>query len=180
MRAQSKYLTPKHKESLIKFYSGKTLFGINLERAEIIDEGDGICRSCMVEEFGLEVEDHLRHAVYECPTVTNIRLQVLHEFELQNETLSFNIGSIVLNQMPSDENRSINTLVNTIWSMLIAEVLDYHQSKKIPRTDLIISQIKENFRTILRNKPTSEISLTLKSRNLIKMLNSGFSPHEVS
>ena len=121
----------------------------------------------------------LGHPLYECPTVTDIRLQVLHEFELQNEVLSQNIGSIVLNTMPTNENRSINTLINTIWSMLLAEILDYHQAKKVPRTDLIISQIKEQFRTILRNKPGSEISLVLKSRNLIRMLNSGFSPHDV-
>ena len=170
---------PKTKETLIKYYAGKTLFGINLERAGIIDEDEGICHNCMIEEFGLEIDDHQRHAVYECPTVTNIRLQILHEFELQNENLSQNIGSIVLNTMPTNENRSINTLINTLWSMYLAEILDYHQEKKVPRADLIISRIKEKFRTILRNKPGSEISLILKTRNLIKMLNSGFSPHDV-
>ena len=144
---QSKYLMPKTKETLIKYYAGKTLFGINLERDGIIDEDEGICNNCMIEEFGLEIDDHQRHAVYECPTVTNIRLQILHEFELQNENLSQNIGSIVLNTMPTNENRSINTLINTLWSMYLAEILDYHHEKKVPRADLIISRIKEKFRT---------------------------------
>ena len=41
----SKYLMPKVKDTLIKYYNGKTMFNINKERAGILDDEEGICLS---------------------------------------------------------------------------------------------------------------------------------------
>ena len=175
--AHSQYLTPKQKETLIKFFHGKTLFRINQVRAGFIDEDEGHCVNCYVEEYGQEIDEYLRHAVYLCPTIIYIRRQILHEFELELENIPLNIGCVILGTNMIGENRTLNIIVNTIWSLALSMILEQNQLKKVPRADIIIGQIKDALNTIVKVKPASELSICLKTRNLIRVLNSGFSPH---
>ena len=74
----------------------------------------------------------LQHAVYLCPSIIYIRRQIIHEFELEMENITLNIGCVILGTNMIGENRTLNILVNTIWSLSLALILDHNQHKKIP------------------------------------------------
>ena len=58
-------------------------------------------------------------------------------------------------------------------------ILDCNQQTRVPRADLIIGSLKETFKQIIRVKPNSELTAVLKSRNLERLLSSGYSPHDL-
>ena len=153
----SKYLTPGAREILSRFYHGKTLFGNQLLRAGIVE--DGICRSCK-KENKKSVPESLLHATYECSTVEYIYRQILYEFELQSENLPLNSGSVVLSTvLDSTKGARLNLseLINLVWSMALDGVLSARNAKLTPRADIIITNIKHSLLSVVKYKPKSNI-----------------------
>ena len=113
----SKYLTPGARDILSHFYHGKTLFGNQLFRAGMVE--DGMCRSCK-KENKLKVIESLLHATYECNSVEYIYRQILSEFALDVENLPLNSGSVVLSTVLDSTQGSRldqSELMNLMWSM---------------------------------------------------------------
>ena len=72
----------------------------------------------------------------------------------------------------SVENLRVLEFINTIWSITLARVLELNNKKKIPQIDLIIGHIKDSLRRILALMSNSNVAITLKNRDLIKLFNS--------
>ena len=53
-------------------------------------------------------------------------------------------------------------------------ILTARNAKLTPRADIIINYIKTSLIHVVKVKPASTVTECLKSRNLIKVLNSGF------
>ena len=74
-------------------------------------------------------------------------------------------------------NRNLSDLINLIWSIATNEILIANKANKTPRADIIISTIKGVLKHIVRVKPDSSVSASLKDRKLLKLLDSGYTPH---
>ena len=105
--------------------------------------------------------------------------QILTEFELDNDNLPLNAGSVVLSTVldSTQGSRQLSKLVNVILSMGLNGILTASNAKLTPRADILINYIKTALIHVVKVKPNITVSECLKSRNLIKMLNSGFTPH---
>ena len=71
----------------------------------------------------------------------------------------------------------LSELINLVCSMALDGILSARNAKLTPRADIIITNIKNSLLSVVKYKPKSTITECLKSRNLIKVLNSGFTPH---
>ena len=138
-----------------------------------------MCRSCK-KENKLKIIESLLHATYECSSVEYIYRQILSEFALEAENLPLNSGSVVLSTVLDSTQGSrldLSELINLVWSMALDGILSARNAKLTPRADIIITNIKNSLLNVVKYKPKSTISECLKSRNLIKILSSGFTPH---
>ena len=77
------------------------------------------------------------------------------------------------------ERLNLSELVNLVWSMALDGVLSARNAKLTPRADIIITNIKSSLLSVVKYKPKSSITECLKARNLIKLLSSGFTPHQI-
>ena len=93
-----------------------------------------------------------------------------------------NGGSVVLATLLSDHrqclgNYTLTDLINLIWAIANNDIIVANKSNKTPRADIIISNIKGILKHIVRVKPSSPVAISLRDRDMIKLLNSGYSPH---
>ena len=128
--------------------------------------------------------EKILHAMYECPSVAYVREEIFQEFELDQirPRILTNSGSLVLATVLSDHRHSPDTsnlteLVNIIWAITNNDIIVANKSNKTPRADIIISNIKGILKHIARVKPSSPVANSLRDRDMIKLLNSGYSPH---
>ena len=63
--------------------------------------------------------------------------------------------------------------------MALDGVLSARNAKLTPRADIIITNIKGSLLSVVKYKPKSNITECLKARNLMKLLSSGFTPHQM-
>ena len=182
--SSSNYLTPLQRDYLIKFYNGKHLFGVNLVAAKLVDEEDGYCRTCQKEGDGDEVTEYLRHTLIQCPTIRDLRAQILIEFRLHHDNLSHTPSSFILDILTSNDSSAATLrkieFLNTIWAITLSKLLEINSKRKVPLTNLMIGHIKTCLKRILKLRPLSTVSIVLKENNLVKLLNSGFSPHDTT
>ena len=128
---------------------------------------------------------HFRETpMYECPSVVHVRQEIYQEFEfdLIYPHIPQNSGSLVLatelsNHRQSPDTSNLTELINLIWALTNNDILIANKSNKTPRADIIISNIKGILKHIVRVKPDSPVAVSLRDRDMIKLLNSGYSPH---
>ena len=77
------------------------------------------------------------------------------------------------------ERQNLSELINLVWSMALDGILSARNSKLTPRADIIINNIKSTLLSVLKYKPKCSITECLKVRNLIRLLSSGFTPHQI-
>ena len=122
------------------------------------------CRTCHREGDGNEVVEYLGHSAYECPTVRDLRAQILVEFKLHNDNLSLSAGSVILDILI---NQSIvqNTFETLNLSIPIPytlfRLLELNSKKKKTLKNVTIGHIKICLTQILILRPHSNVALTL-------------------
>ena len=75
------------------------------------------------------------------------------------------------------ELRMVGVKLNIIWSVALHGILTARNQNVTLRAVKIINNIKIYVRHIVKVKPHSEVTECLQTRNLIKLLASGFPPH---
>ena len=178
----SKYLILRTRDRLCDLFHNRTSFGAGLVRpGKTLEEW---CKTCYRENDGEIIREKILHAMYECPSVIHVREEIFLEFEfdLIRPHIPQNSGSLVLatelsNPRQSPDTSNLTELVNLIWALTNNDILIANKSNKTPRADIIISNIKGILKHIARTKPESPVAISLKDRDLIKLLNSGYSPH---
>ena len=175
----SKYLIPRTRDRLCDLFHNRTSFGAGLLKAGKTQEE--WCKTCYRENDGEIIREKIIHAMYECPSV---REEIFREFEfdLIRPHIPLNSGSLVLatvlsNHRQSPDTSNLTELVNIIWALTNNDILIANKSNKTPRADIIIPNIKGILKHIVRVKPDSPVAVSLRDRDMIKLLNSGYSPH---
>ena len=129
-----------------------------------------------------EVTEYLRHSLIECPTIRDLRAQILIEFRLHHENIPLTPSSFILDILTPNNSSADTTskieFLNTIWAITLSKLLEINSKRQIPMTNLMIVHIKSCLKRILKLRPKSTVSLVIKDNNLEKLLNSGFSPHD--
>ena len=178
----SKYIVPRIRDRLGDLFHNRTKFGAGLLKAEKNQED--WCKTCYRENNGQIVREKILHATYECPSVAYVRDEIFQEFELDliEPRIPSNSGSVVLATMLSDhrqclDTRNLTELINLIWAITNNDIIVANKSNKTPRADIIISNIKGILKHIARVKPESPVANSLRDRDMLKLLNSGYSPH---
>ena len=113
------------------------------------EEEEGYCKTCQRKGDGDEVNEYLRHVVFECPTVHNLRAQILIEFKMTEDDFLTNAGSVILDTLTLPNNSAeylTIEFINTIWSITLSRILELNSKKKIPLINLIIGHIKSCLR----------------------------------
>ena len=168
----------KVRDRLGNLFHNKMKFSGGLKTAEITDED--WCKTCWRENNGQKVKEKILHATYSCPSVIHVRQEILREFSLIDPNNPINSGSVVLATVLYPNtlgNRNLSDLINLIWSIATSEILIANKANRIPRADIIISTIKGVLKHIVRVKQDSPVSASLKDRKLLKLLDSGYTPH---
>ena len=113
-----------------------------------------------------------------------VRGEIFQEFELDQikPRIPTNSGSLVLATVLSDHRQCLDTsnlteLVNIIWAITNNDIIVANKSNKTPRADIIISNIKGILKHIARVKPASPVANSLRDTDMLKLLNSGYTPH---
>ena len=113
-----------------------------------------------------------------------MREEILKEFDLDliEPRIPTNSGSVVLATLLSDHrqclgNRNLTDLINLIWAIANNDITVANKSNKTSRADIILSNINGILKHIVRVKPDSSVANSLKDRNMLKLLNSGYTPH---
>ena len=73
----------------------------------------------------------------------------------------------------------MSDLINSIWAIATNEIIIANKANKTPRADIIISNIKGVLKQIVRVKPECSVSASLKDRNMLKLLDFGYTPESL-
>ena len=128
-----------------------------------------LCATCEREYNEFTIEDY-KHAMYYCPAVQTIRLEIHNTF-FHHSNIDLDISDILLsidiNKGKAYDEDEGNLFTNLVWDLLQVYIIKCHSKVTTPTASVALFEIREHINRILKILPNCKLSTFLKASPLL-------------